>query len=408
MNKVFRTYTLHNGIRLIHRHSDTGVAWMGLFIHSGSRDELHTEHGMAHFAEHMVFKGTKRRSLTQVLNCIEEVGGDLNAHTTKEYTCYHASFLKKYYSRAMDLLNDMVFHSTFPVSELRKEQSVVLDEINSYRDSPSELIIDDFESMVFRKHPLGHPILGTKGSVRKFERTGLNNFMGRTYNTDHMVISSYGDISFTALKKLAEKYFGREPELIGKPIITKKLSYQPEFKKVNRNTHQIHCMLGGPAYDMHHDNRLSLMLLSNMIGGPALNSQLNLLLREQHGLAYTVDCFYSPFTDAGAFYIYFGTDSKNFTKCLDLTRGFLKKISTGAITRQQINRAKEQIIGQMAIGNEHREAMMQTAGRSYLLVNDAFTYEEVAAAFDALKPSAIIKAAQEITNPENMSTLIYH
>jgi predicted Zn-dependent peptidase len=315
---IFETHTLSNGIRLIHRPVNANVAHCGIILNTGSRDEQEDEWGIAHFIEHVVFKGTTKRKAYHILSRMEDVGGELNAYTTKEETCIYTTFLDKDYKRALELISDITFNSVFPEKELEKEKEVILDEINSYKDSPSELIFDDFEELLFKKDPIGRNILGTPKHIKAFKRDDILKFISNNYHTDQMVISSVGNIPFKKLVKMVEKYFGEIPENIRTEKRQKPNFYKPRTQTLIKNTYQRHCVLGNVAYDLNDDKRIPLSLLTNILGGPGMNSRLNLSLREKHGLAYNIESNYTPYVDTGVFSIYFGTDKGYLDKCLSL------------------------------------------------------------------------------------------
>ena len=313
-----QTFTLPNGIRLVHSPIPNPVAHCGIFVNAGTRDEAADEQGIAHFIEHTIFKGTQKRNLYQVLNRLENVGADLNAYTTKEETCIYASFLSVFYDRTLELFRDVFFNSVFPEREIEKEKQVVIDEIRSYRDNPSEQIFDDFEDLVFSGHPLGKNILGTVRSVRKMNRGNLLGFIRRTYHLDQVVIASCGNIEFKKLVKMVTKYFSDHPERIdGTPRMPFRGS--PVFHTIQKkHTSQVHCVLGAPAYSFSHERRIPLALLNNMLGGPIMNSRLSLALRERNGLAYHNESNYTTFSDAGVIHIYFGTDPVHYDKAREI------------------------------------------------------------------------------------------
>ena len=307
-------HTLDNGIRLVHHRIPGLVAHCGLIINTGSRDETEPEHGMAHFIEHVLFKGTKKRKAYHILSRLEDVGGELNAYTTKEETAVHASFLKEDYERAMELISDITFNSVFPEKEIEKEKDVVIEEINSYLDNPAELIFDDFEELIFSDQPIGRNILGTPESVKLFSQKKIFEFISNNYNTHEMVFCSVGNISDETILRLFKTHFG--------DIVTKKKTeradkvwlYKPSSLTKKMNTFQNHCIMGNIAYDLKDKRRMGMFLLNNILGGQGLNSRLNLSLREKNGLAYNVESSYNPYLDTGIFSLYFGTDSHNLKK----------------------------------------------------------------------------------------------
>lgn len=407
MTEKYEIFSLENGIKLIHKKTSGKVAHCGLLLNTGSRDEDENEWGMAHFIEHVIFKGTKKRKAYHVLSRLEDVGGDLNAYTTKEDTCIYAAFLDEYYDRTLELISDIAFNPVFPEKELEKEKEIILDEINSYKDSPSELIFDDFEELVFCHDPIGRNILGSPERVRSFRRDDVLSFIERKYNTDQMVICSVGNIDFSKLKRIVEKYFGHiEPNIRKDKRVAPQL-YAPVYSEVAKNTYQTHCMLGNVAYDANDPRRISLLLLTNILGGPGLNSRLNLSLREKHALAYNVEANYTPYSDTGLFSIYFGTDGENFERSLAICKKEMDKLRNTKLGIVQLKRAKQQMIGQMAISSENNENLMLSIGKSLLLYNKVDTLEEVIKKVNALTAENLIETANEIFDPHKLTTLIY-
>ena len=403
----YLTYTLANGIRIIHQRTDSPVGHLGVLINAGSRDELEEEHGLAHFIEHSVFKGTQKRKAFHILSRIEGVGGELNAYTTKEDTVLYATFLTEYYERTADLLSDILFNSVYPERELKREKEVVYEEINSYKDSPSELIFDEFEELVFDGHPIARNILGTREKLHNFTRDSIFRFIENNYHTDQMVISSVGNIDFGDLLKMLERYFGAVPEKKRENSRQKFEGYIPQERIVQRDTYQSHCVLGNIAFDVQHPQRIIMVLLNNILGGQALNSRLNLALRERRGMAYNVESGYTAYSDTGLFNVYFGTEKENLEKALNLVQkefDLLRNTKLGAV---QLSRAKKQLIGQIAISTESREDMMLTIGKSYLLYDKVDPLRVVFKKIEEITAEQLMEAANIVLNKEQMSTLIY-
>ena len=407
IDSEYLTYTFPNGIRLIHQETNSPVGHLGIIINTGSRDELPDEHGIAHFIEHCIFKGTKKRKAYHILSRMEDVGGELNAYTTKEETALYATFLSSYYSRAAELLSDILFNSVFPDKELKLEREVVVEEINSYNDTPSELIFDEFDELVFDGHPIARSILGTYESVRSFGRENIFRFIARNYHTDQMVISSVGNISFKKLKFLLERYFGTAPLSPGAGSRVRFADYLPANREIVKDTFQTHCMIGNIAYDSADPKRIVMILLNNLLGGQGMNSRLNLALRERKGLAYNVESSYTSFSDTGLFSVYFGTDNDNFDKALQIVfkeLDFLRKTRLGTL---QLTRAKKQLEGQLAIATENREDLMLTIGKSYLFYNRVDPMPLVFEKIEGVTSAQILEVANEILDPARMSRLIY-
>jgi len=403
----YLTHTFPNGIRLIHQGSDSPVAHLGIIVNTGSRDELAEEHGIAHFIEHCIFKGTKNRKAYHILSRMEDVGGELNAYTTKEETALYATFLSSDYHRAAELLSDIIFNSVFPEKELKLEKEVVVEEINSYNDSPSELIFDDFDELIFDGHPIARNILGTYESVRSFGREDIFRFIERNYHTDQMVISSVGNMKFTRLVALLERYFGMAPQRLRTHSRKKFDDYKPGHKVVEKDTFQTHCMIGNMAYDSADPKRIGMILLNNILGGQGMNSRLNLALRERKGLAYNVESSFTAFSDTGMFSVYFGTDNDNFEKALQIVFKEFDMLRKNKLGTMQLTRAKKQIVGQLAIAGENREDLMLTIGKSYLLYNKVDPMELVFRKMEAITSEQLIDVANEILDPSGMSRLIY-
>lgn len=403
----FELHTLNNGIRVAHKRVNSPVAYCCIMVNTGTRDELENEHGMAHFIEHVIFKGTKRRRAYHIMSRLEDVGGELNAYTTKEETVVHATFLKNDFSRAFELISDIVFRSTFPEKEIKKEKDIIIDEINSYKDNPSELIYDDFEDLIYEGHPFGRNILGTKHHLKKFTKKHILEFISRNYNTDQLIFCSIGDIPFSRVKKLAERNLGWVAPNYRKTPRVAISQYHPKAKSVNKSTYQTHCIIGTTAYDLQNSKRIAMYLLNNILGGPGSNSRLNLALREKHGYAYNVESMYTPYTDTGLFTIYFGTDKENLEKANNLVLKELTRIREQRLGVMQLFKAKRQIIGQMAISAESNENLMLSAAKSYLVYNQPDPLESIFNQIESVSAMEIMEVANEILSPKLLSTLIY-
>ena len=406
-NMEARTFTLKNGIRLIHLPVRSEIAYCGIMIHTGSRDEAETEHGLSHLIEHMLFKGTLKRKPFHLLSRMEDVGGELNAYTTKEETCVYASFLKKDYTRAMELISDVLRNSTFPENELIREKDVIIDEINSYKDAPGELIFDDFEEMIFPNHPIGRNILGSEKSLNAFTRDDLLRFMQGKYNTDEMVFCSVGEISFKILVRYFQKYFSAIP---ANPRLTtreKEGPYRVHYEKIEKDTYQVHCILGATAYNIFDNKRIGLYLLNNILGGQGLNSRLNMSLREKNGFAYNIESSYSPYFDTGVLSIYFGTDVENLEKSIQLADRELKMLRTKKLGVLQLGKAKRQMIGQLARARENHESLMFSMGKSLLVFDRFESLEETFSKIEQVNAEEILEIANETFPRNRISTLIY-
>lgn len=404
----FLTHTLPNGIRIIHHPTLSPVGHLGVLINTGSRDEEIDEHGLAHFIEHSVFKGTKKRRAYHVLSRIEDVGGELNAYTTKEETTLYSTFLKEDYERAVELLSDILFNSVYPQKELDREKEVIAEEINSYKDSPSDLIFDEFEEMVYDGHPIARNILGTTQNIKRFNRDTILNFTGRNYHTDQMVISSVGNLPFVKLVKFAEKHFGSVEAKLRTEKRKPFENYIPASKTIHKDTFQTHCVIGNIAYDVQHEDRVAMVLLNNIIGGPAMNSRLNLSLRERKGMAYNIESSYTAYTDTGLFNTYFGTDKENFEKALAVVQKEFKLLRNTKLGGVQLSKAKKQLIGQIAVSTESHDDLMLAIGKSYLLYNKVDPIQKVFRKIEKVSAEKLLEVANLVLEEKRMSTLVYH
>lgn len=398
---------LPNGIRVIHKQVAANVAHLGVIIDAGTRDELPDQNGLAHLIEHMIFKGTHRRKAFHILSRLENVGGELNAYTSKEETCVYASFLHAHYPRAMELFADILTQSTYPEKELEKEKDVVLDEINSYKDNPSELIFDDFEELLFRDHPMGRNILGVPESVKKLRRPDIMEFLHRNYQPQHMVISSVGNISLNRLLVLINKNFG---SLTGNENRATRLpvgAYQPAIRTQALSNFQAHCIIGAPAYAVFDKKKTALALLINILGGPGMNSRLNLNVREKYGYCYNIEAHYVPYSDSGYFNIYLGTDMEYLEKTIKLVLKELSLMRTTRLGTLQLHRAKQQIAGQLAIALESNAGEMISMGKSHLYFEKVDSYRQVMEKISALTDARLLEVANEIFDTSQLSRLTF-
>lgn len=448
----YNTYTLDNGLRIIHLPSDSKVVYCGYQINAGTRNEEPGEEGLAHFCEHVTFKGTERRKAWHILNCLESVGGDLNAYTNKEGTVYYSAILKEHIARAVDLLTDIVFHSVYPQAEIDKEVEVICDEIESYNDSPAELIYDEFENIIFKGSPLGHNILGTAEQVRSFKTEDALRFTRKLYRPDNAIFFAYGDIDFKKLVKLIRKALadddsgkGAEEKLpqnaansVGKlaeeklpqisgdenSITTEKSvssvksvgpeNYPSVGKEIagqtivmQKNTHQAHVMIGTRAYDVNDSRRMPLYLLNNMLGGPGMNAKLNLALREHNGLVYTVESTMVAYGDTGIWSIYFGCDEHDVKRCLRLVRKELDKFMQKPLSEAQLKAAKKQIKGQVGVACDNRENFALDFGKSFLHYGWEKNVDRLYEQVDEITAEQIQAVAQELFDKDRLTTLIF-
>ena len=415
-------------MRVICAPSATDVVYCGIAVDAGTRDELPDENGLAHFCEHLTFKGTHRRRSWHILNRMESVGGDLNAYTGKEETIYYTAFLKEHFARAVDLLADIVLGSTYPQTEMNKEVEVVIDEIESYNDSPSELIFDDFENLIFCGHPLGRNILGEAGRLRGFRSEDIQRFARRLYRPDRMVFFVYGRIEpahacreiTKALKRVASSLPEGHPfqtllQTDASPARpdrndaarTAVPEYRPQTVTLHKDTHQAHVMIGSRGYNAYDDKRTALYLLNNILGGPGMNSRLNVSLRERRGLVYNVESNLTSYTDTGTFCIYFGCDPADLDYCTRLVYKELKRLRDVRMTSSQLAAAKKQLIGQIGVASDNNENNALGMGKTFLHYNKCETSEAVFHRIEQLTSEALLEVANEMFAEDYLSTLIY-
>ena len=409
----YNTHTLSNGLRVIHLPSASPVVYCGYAVAAGTRDEEPGREGMAHFCEHMTFKGTARRTSMNILGYLEGVGGDLNAFTNKEETVYHAAVLKDNINRAVDLLTDIVFHSTYPQAEIDKEVEVIVDEIESYNDSPSELVYDLFENAIYQGHPLGHNILGTAEQLRTYTTEDAQRFTRRFYRPDNSVFFAYGDVDFGKLVKLLERASsvdGDRAKAMGAAAADSDMAalppYEPQRIEHHMDTHLAHVMLGNRAYDVHDDRRIALYLLNNILGGPGMNARLNISLRERHALVYTVESMMQSYSDTGLWAVYFGCDPRNLEKCLRLTRRELDRVMEKPLSDAQLRAAKKQIRGQIGIACDSRESFALDFAKCYLHYGWKKDVTSLCEKIDALAPRDLQRVAEETFADDRLTRLV--
>ena len=410
----YNTHTLANGLRVIHLDSQSPVVYCGYAVAAGTRDEQPGFEGMAHFCEHITFKGTQRRRAINILNYLETVGGDLNAFTNKEETVYHAAVLRDNVDRAVDLLTDIVFHSTYPQAEIDKEVEVIVDEIESYNDSPSELVYDLFENAIFRGHPLGHNILGTAERLRTYTTADAVRFTSRLYRPDNAVFFAYGNISFSRLVHLLEKAHAQASSAAAiMPQATMSLPTgsvplppdQAQHITHHMDTHLAHVMIGCRAYDVHDNRRIALYLLNNILGGPGMTARLNLSLRERNALVYTVESMMQSYSDTGLWAVYFGCDPKNVSRCLRLIRHELDTMIAKPISESRLRAAKKQIRGQIGIACDSRESFALDFAKSYLHYGWKKDVSALCERIDTLTAADLQQVAADIFNADNITRL---
>jgi predicted Zn-dependent peptidase len=403
----YNLYELKNGIRIVHKPISGKIAHCGFVINTGSRDEHVDENGIAHFIEHTIFKGTNKRKAHHILNRIDSVGGEINAYTTKEKTCVYASFVVDYFERAAELLSDILIHSTFPEKEIEKEKDVIIDEIHSYQDTPYEQIYDDFEELIFKNHPLGMNILGTEQSVKKINRTKILDFINRNYATNEIVFSIIGDFDEKKILRIAQKYFEDFQTKQNHPVRTLFNNYQPFQRIIEKDNLQSHTIIGNIAYGANDIHKPGFILLNNMLGGPAMNSRLNMSIREKYGYAYSIESSYSSYCDTGIFSIYLGTDERNSKKSIDLTLRELKRFRENKLTDIQLHRAKQQLLGQITLSEENNVNIMLGIGKSLINYGKVDSLVEVYNKVNKISAEELLQISNEVFNEKQLSILTF-
>ena len=407
MENKYNHAVLSNGIRIYHKEKQGEIAHLVLMVETGTRDEQAHENGLAHFVEHTIFKGTQSRKAYHILSCLDNVGGDLNAFTTKEETCIQATFLKQHYKRSLDLFADIAFRSTFPENELVKEKEVILDEINSYLDSPSDEIYDLFEEMVFKGHPLSRNILGTTELVKGFHRQDILDFMAHNYSTDQMILASIGDISFEEFRKLANTYFEDQPA----HIINRKREffkgYTPENRTEKRSNHLSHCMIGGIAPEYCSPLKMPIVMLNNVLGGPAMSSRLGLNIREKYGFAYSIESQYTAYSDTGLISVYMAVDPDSLEKAIGLVYKEIDKLCQQKLGTMQLQHAKQQLIGQVALSYESGMNELLGITRSLLMGEPIEYMEDIIRKVEAVTADDILDIANMVFDKGQLSQIVF-
>ncbi len=397
-----------NGIRLVHKRvSNTHIVHCGFILDVGSRDENVHEQGIAHFWEHMAFKGTKKRNFFRIIDRLESVGGELNAFTTKEKICFYASVLDKYFNNAVELLTDITFRSIFPLREIEKEKQVILDEMLMYYDNPDDAIQDDFDALIYPDQSMGRNILGTRNSVNSFKRGSFSDFIKNNLCNEKIVFSVVGNISLTTCRKVVERHIADLPVFNGVNPRKKPVPVKARKLIVNRNISRAYCAIGRAAYSLRNKNRLKFYLLVNILGGPAMNSRLNLELRERKGLAYSVDALYTPYTDTGIFGIFFGTEKQLLDRCLRSVAKEMDRLKTKSMGRIQFYKAREQLIGQLAMAEENNISLMLMLGRSLLDLDKIDRFDEIVTQIRNITSTDINKISDEMFNDHELSSLTF-
>ncbi len=404
----YLTHTLTNGLRIVHKPIESNVSYCGFIVNAGTRDEAPDQYGMAHFVEHMLFKGTDKRRAYHIINRMENVGGELNAFTNKEETVVYSVFLEQHFSRAIELLSDITFHSNFPQSEIEKEVEVIIDEIHSYEDSPSELIFDEFENLVFDHSEIGHNILGNAELLQNFDGQMAKAFVNKFYNPSNMVLFSLGRTDFKKIVYYAEKYLSAISDIKSDIQRIKPIDIPSVNKREDKDTSQAHVLIGGRSYCLRDPNRRVLNLLNNLLGGPGMNSRLNISLREKKGYVYNVDSSITSYTDTGITSIYFGCDKKNVDKCISLVHKELNRLRREKLTTSQLSIAKRQLIGQIGVMGDNHENLALALGKNFLHHNHFNTMAETAQKIEAVTAEQILAVSNEIFDETSLFTLIYN
>lgn len=406
--KNYELHTLPNGIRLIHKQvKHTKIAHCGFILDIGSRDEMLEEQGIAHFWEHMAFKGTKKRRTYHILNRLEVLGGELNAYTSKEKMCFYASVLNIHFEKAIELLTDITFHSIFPDQEIEREKSVILEEMASYTDSASDAIYDQFDNIIFGTHPLGRDILGTTSIIRTVTREHFLDFMHKNLSNERLVFSSVSSLPFSVVIKLTKKYLSEIPHYHAENRRTSFTGYIPKHQLETKPITQTHRIIGTEGYSRNHLKKLPLRMLTDFLGGKSMNSRLNMLLREKHGLVYSIEAETTLYQDTGCFLIYFATDEKSLERCSDLTIKELNKIKTQKLGIIQLQRIKQQFMGQLAMAEENNLSEMLFMGTSMLNKNYINSLEQIFQEIEQITAQDLQDTAQEIFDEDNLSYLTY-
>lgn len=399
---------LGNGIRLVHRQlNHIQVAHIGVMLDVGSRDETPEQQGLAHFWEHMAFKGTQKRKAYHIINRLESLGGELNAYTTKEKICFHSSVLSSHLDKSLELLSDITFNSIFPEKQIEKERMIILEEMAMYRDTPEDAIQDEFDEIVFKDHSLGMNILGNEKTISNFGKEDFRKFLNENIDTGKVIISSVGNYPLSKIKRYVERYFGDIKPLNNSNRRSPYAHYKPAVVHQEKHISQVHYIAGIPTFPLDHKSRIPFFMLTNILGGPAMNSRLNLSMREKYGYVYGVEAHYTPFTDSGLFSIMFATDPKNLKKCKAIVIRELKKLKSQPLGSLQLHKAKLQIKGQLAMSEENNNAMMLMMAKSLLDRNEIPSLPNVFKTIDAISSAELCDVASEVFNEDNFSSLTF-
>lgn len=404
----YEEFVLPNNIRILHKQvSSTKVVHCGFMLDIGSRDEEEREQGLAHFWEHMAFKGTTHRRAFHILNRIESVGGELNAYTTREKVAFYASVLDQHFQKAVDLLCDITFNSIFPEKQIIKERNVILEEMSMYQDTPEDALQDDFDEQLFRDHPLGRNILGTSETVRSFRRKDFLEFIGRHMDTDKIVFSVVGNVPFEKVVKTVSRYLEHVPVLHSAGARQAVGEYSPSAKEIQKPINQAHCAIGRPSYSILDTRRIPFFTLVNILGGPGMNSRLNLALREKYGFVYGIDANYHAFSDTGMFAIYFATDPGQLRKSIRLVKKELRRLKEQPLGTLQLHHAKQQLMGQLAMAEENNVSLMLMMAKSMLDIGRIEPLETIFTQIKALSSTELCDIANEMFAEDELSELIF-
>ncbi|AYB35562.1 M16 family metallopeptidase [Chryseolinea soli] len=399
-------FTLSNGMRVVHQYiPTTAIVHCGIFVGIGSRDEQIANQGIAHFWEHMAFKGTRKRTSLDIIKSLDSIGGELNAFTDKEKIVFYASVRKEYFERALDVLTDITFHSTFPEKELEKERGVILEEMAMYFDSPDDSLQDELEALIFKDHPMGMNILGNEQTVRAFRKKDFVSFFADHADSRKIVFSCIGNITLEEVEQLVKKYLEPKPRLKASATRKKFTKYKQGENNLKRGVKQTRCALGRTAYPLLNEKRIPLYLMTNILGGPGMNSRLNLSVREKHGLVYSIDAQYLAYADTGMFAIYFGTEPKQAKKCLTLVRREMDKLCDKKLSARELASAKEQIKGQLAMSEENNLGLMIMMGRAVIDLDRVPPLQETFDKIEAVDALTLQTVAQETFDPRHLSYL---
>lgn len=399
-------FRLSNGIRVVHQYlPTTNIVHCGIFLGIGSRDETPSNQGIAHFWEHMAFKGTRRRTSLDIIESLDSIGGELNAFTDKEKIVFYASVRDHYFERAVDVLTDITFQSTFPVAELEKERGVILEEMAMYFDNPDDSLQDELEAVVFRNHPMGMNILGNEETVRAFRKQDFVSFFTEHADSREIVFSCIGNIKLDQVEKLAKKYLERKPAFKSNARRKKFSKYKQQEKVLQRGAKQSRCGIGRDAYPLLHENRIPFYLMSNIVGGPGMNSRLSLSVREKYGLVYAIDAQYHAYSDTGMFAIYFGTEPKQVKKCMALIRKEMDKLCSKRLSANELAASKEQIKGQLALSEENNLGLMIMMGRAVIDHGRVPLLQEVFDKIDLVSAADLQSVANEMFDESQFSYL---